>query len=324
MPLRLGNLVLNDLVIQSPLAGFSDLAFRLIGREKGMEFAFLEMVSANALVLKNKRTLDYLKTVPEDRPLGAQLVGCEPEIMGEAAAAIEDMRFDLLDLNLGCPVRKVTALGAGAALLTEPAKAEAVFKSVMKSVKNIPVTVKMRKGYADESGDEAVEMAKIAEACGISAVAIHGRTRAAGYSSRSDPGVIARAKAAVKIPVIGNGDVMSGPDAVRLREQTGCDAVMLGRGGMGNPWIYAEVARALRGEDGRSAPPGADEIRETLLRHFDLKLRHQAERVAVLEMRQIAGQYAKGLPDAAGFRSRMHGVSGVAEARRVIQEFFRS
>jgi len=308
------------------MAACTDLAFRLVAREHGMRFAFLEMVSAHALIQRNSKTLGLLKSVPEDKPLGAQLVGCDPEAMGEAAAIIEDMGFDLLDLNLGCPVPKVTAGGdgAGSALLRQPEKAEAIFKKVVRAVKNIPVTAKMRLGYSDPSGAEAVDAAKRAEGAGICAVAVHGRTRVQQYSGRADYAAIGRVKAAVHIPVIGNGDVRSAGDARRLREESGCDAVMIGRGGLGNPWIYRDIEEGLEGPERAAPERGLEERRKALLRHMDLEIRFEGERMAVLRMRRIGCWYFNGLPGAGDFRARVCRAQRAEEMRGIISSFPRN
>lgn len=305
------------------MAACTDLAFRLIAREKGMEFAFLEMVSAHALLQRNAKTLELMKTVPEDRPLGAQLVGCDAGAMGEAAAIVEEMGFDLLDLNLGCPVPKITGggEGAGSALLRSPDKAEAIFKSVVRNVKRIPVTAKMRLGYDDASGAEAVAVARRAEDAGLAAVAVHGRTRAQQYAGKADYSAIGRVKAAVRIPVIGNGDVLSAADARRLRETSGCDAVMIGRGGLGNPWIYRDVEEGLRNPEHRPAPPSLEDRRATLLRHLELEVRHEGERLAILKMRRVGCWYMNGLPGAGEFRNRVCRAESVAALRELIENF---
>ncbi|MBI3548260.1 MAG: tRNA dihydrouridine synthase DusB [Elusimicrobia bacterium] len=317
MALILKTLTLSSGVIQSPMAACSDLAFRLIAREKGMEFAFLEMVSAHALLQKNEKTLGLMKTVPEDRPLGAQLVGCDPGAMGEAAAMIEEMGFDLLDINLGCPVPKITGGGdgAGSALLRQPEKAEAIFRAIVGSVKRIPVTAKMRLGYEDSSGAEAADIARRAEDSGISAVAVHGRTRAQQYSGKADYSAIGRVKAAVGIPVIGNGDVRSAADARRLRETSGCDAVMIGRGGLGNPWIYRAIS------EGSAYEPTCEERRRTLLRHMELEIEHEGERLALLRMRRIGCWYMSGIPGAAEFRARICRAESTDAMRELIENF---
>lgn len=325
--LRLKGLTLRTGVVQSPMAACTDLPFRLIARRVGgLEFAFLEMVSAHALVSKNGRTLDLLKTIPEDRPLGAQLVGCDPEIVAAAAPIIEDLGFDLLDLNLGCPVPKVTGGGdgAGSALLTQPEKAERMFRLVVKAVKRIPVTVKMRLGFNDDSGREAVEAAKRAEAAGVDAIAVHGRTRAQQYSGSADYEAIARVKRAVRIPVTGNGDVRSAQDALRLKAVSGCDAVMIGRGGLGNPWLYREIADALAGREVRAQVPTLDERRRVLLEHMELEREHQGERLAVLQMRRIACWYIAGVPGAVEFRNRICRAQALDEMRDLIEGFPRS
>ena len=321
MALRLNKLTLPSGVIQSPMAACTDLPFRLIAREHGLEFAFLEMVSAHALLARNPKTLDLMKSVPEDRPLGAQLVGCDPGAVGEAAAVVEEMGFDLLDLNLGCPVPKVTGGGdgAGSALLCQPAKAETMFKRVVASVKRIPVTVKMRIGFNDPSGAEAVEIARRAEAAGVQAVAVHGRTRRQQYSGKADYEAIGRVKAAVKIPVIGNGDVLAGEDALRLVRESGVDGVMIGRGGLGNPWVYRNVSAALAG--GEPFRPSFEERRAVLLKHLDYEVKHQGERLAFLQMKRIGTWYFNGLPGSAEFRGAMCRAPSLEAMRDLILSF---
>jgi len=296
------------------MAGCTDLAFRLVARPRGMEFAFLEMISADALVRRHPKTLEFLKTTPEDRPLGAQLVGCHPEVMGEAAAMIEEMGFDLVDINCGCPVPKITAPGGGSALLAEPDKSRRIFKRVVQSVKRIPVTVKMRKGFADPSGDEAVRMAQMAEDAGVSAVTVHGRTRVQGYSGTADWEAIGKVKRALGIPVFGNGDVTSGDDARRLLEASGCDGVMIGRGGLGNPWIYKSIEAKLNGLP-EPAEPSLQERREAALEHLALEIAEEGERIAVLKFRRIACWYFKNIQGAAEFRKKVN-VLETAEAMR--------
>ncbi len=323
--LQLKSLTLKSNVIQSPMAGCTDLAFRLIGREKGMGFAFLEMVSADALVRRNERTLAFLERTEADKPLGAQIVGCNPETMGEAAAMLEAMGFDLIDINCGCPVPKVTGPGGGSALLIEPDKTKKIFESVIKNVKRIPVTVKMRKGFANESGDEAVRIAKLAEDSGLSAVTVHGRTRVQGYSGTADWNAIAKVKQAVKIPVFGNGDVKNGEDAKRLMETSGCDGVMIGRGGLGNPWIYKEIESALTGgTTWRVAPPTTlEERKATALKHLELEIQTEGERVAVLKFRRIACWYLAGIPGAPELRGKINTLNTASEMGAALESFGR-
>jgi nifR3 family TIM-barrel protein len=321
MPLKLGTLTLPSLVIQSPLAACSDLPFRLIAREHGLGFSFLEMVSAEALVRKSSKTLDLLKTAPGDRPLGAQLLGSNPAVMAEAAQIIEELGFDLLDLNFGCPVRKVVSNCEGSALLKDPDKAEAVFCAARKALKKIPLTVKTRKGFNDPSGDEAVAIAKRAEAQGLAAITIHGRTQSQQYSGYSDYEAIAKVKAAVKIPVIGNGDVTTPEQARKLFEISRCDAVMLGRAGLGNPWVYRRIDAAL---SGRPEPPTPTllERKNALLKHLDLEVLYLGERQAALNLRRIVTWYTAGLPGGKTLRVETCQTMDVRLIREKIALFF--
>lgn len=306
-------------VVQSPMAGCTDLAFRVLSRRYGMEFCFLEMISANGLMHESRNTRDLMKTIPEDRPVGAQLIGCEPETMAAAAAKLVDHGFDILDLNLGCPVRKMTSQGAGAAMLKDPENTRAVFEKVVKAVKNVPVTVKVRKGYEDESGAEAVRIARIAEDAGLSAITVHGRTRAQGYTGKADWEAIGKVKAAVKIPVIGNGDVLSADDARRMREVSGCDGVMIGRGGLGNPWIYKAIQEELF--EGRPAnPPTLEERRAVALEHLDLEVRFEGAERAVFHMRRIGGWYLEGVYNASHWRAQLNRCATIEDIRRVLAE----
>ncbi len=307
-------------VIQSPMAGCTDLAFRLVAREYGMRFAFLEMVSADSLIRENTKTLSLLKTDEKDKPLGAQLVGSNPESMGEGAAMIEAMGFDLLDINMGCPVPKIVSPGGGSALLREPDKARTIFRSIMRKVKRIPVTVKMRLGFSDPSGDEALPIARAAEEEGISAVAIHGRTRAQGYAGLADWKAIGRIKQALRIPVYGNGDIMNPQDAVERLKVSGCDGLMIGRGGLGNPWIYKGIEAVLKDEP-PPTEPSLEEKRRALLMHFALELQTEGEKIGLLKTRKIAGWYFKNYPGTAQFRDHVNRSESVDEVRTLIEEF---
>ncbi len=321
MPLQIGALRLSSKIIQSPLAACSDLPFRLIGREKGLGFCYLEMVSAQSLTRENEKTKRMLDTSIEDKPLGAQLLGCDPDMMAEAARILEERGFDLIDMNLGCPVKKVVGNGEGAALLKDPARAERIFKAVRSAVK-IPVTMKTRKGFQDSSGTEAVELAKRAEGAGLCAVTIHGRTQAQQYSGQSDWEAIGKVKRAVKIPVIGNGDVLTPADAMRLIEVSGCDGIMIGRGGLGNPWIYRNLDDGVNGSRAAVYIPTVPERKETLLKHLALERRFLGDRQAALNMRRITVWYTQGLPGNKVMRVAICSTLDCLAIERLIALFF--
>ena len=305
-------------VVQSPMASCTDLPFRLIARAHGMRFAFLEMVSSEALVRNVRQTHEQMRTLSEDRPVGCQLVGCDPDVMGEAAAKVEAMGFDLVDLNLGCPVPKIVSKGGGSMLLREPVTAKHIFTKVVRAVTRIPVTVKMRLGFSDPSGLEAATIARIAEDCGVNAVAVHGRTRAQGYTGTADYEAIGRVKAAVSIPVIGNGDVFDGTSACRLIEVAGCDGVMIGRGALGNPWLYREIEEALEGRPA-SPRPSLVERKHVLLRHIELQ--EQYEERPLGHLRRVVTWYFREMPGVAEFRNRINRSQSLEEMRSLINSF---
>lgn len=319
--IKLGNLLLKTPVFQSSMADCTDIAFRLIACELGLELAFTEMISAEALVRGSKRTLSLLRRISSDKPLGAQLVGHSPDSIGKAAAIIESMGFDILDLNFGCPVRKVTSPGAGAALLQRPDLAGKIFESVMSHIKNIPVTVKMRTGFTDPSGNEALCIAGLAQDHGLSAVTVHGRTRAQGYSGKADWGVIGLVKKAMKIPVFGNGDVFAPEDAKRMMETTGCDGVAIGRGGLGNPWLYAGIHSVLSGNVPEE--PSFEEIKRVALEHVLLEVKYEGEETGVLHSRKILSWYFKGCPNVTRYRDKINHAATLKEMTSLIKGFNR-
>jgi len=316
--LQLKALELPD-VVQSPMAACTDLAFRTIARSCGMQFAFLEMISAHTLMNDYADTYRRMETNEQDKPVGVQLVGCDPEVMGRAAARVEEMGFPLVDMNLGCPVAKVVSHGGGSELLREPEKARKIFRSVVRSVKKIPVTVKMRLGYEDASGAEGVRIAEIAQDEGVDGLAVHGRTRKQGYSGAADYEGIRRIKEAVKIPVFGNGDVVDGASAVRMRSISGCDGVMLGRGALGNPWIYGEVQAALAGKP-LPERPSLEKRKAVLMQHIELMARYHHRPTGPL--RRIIVWYFKDIPRAAQMRNAINQSQTVDAMETIVEETF--
>lgn len=317
--LTIGNVVLDNPVILAPMAGVTDLPFRLLCREMGAGLVCMEMVSAKAIYYHNKNTESLMEIHPEEVPASLQLFGSEPDILGEMAKQIEERPFAILDFNMGCPVPKVVNNGEGSALMKNPALAEEIFKSLVKSTKK-PVTVKIRKGF-QENKVNAVEIAKIAEACGVAAIAVHGRTREQYYSGKADWDIIGAVKAAVKIPVIGNGDVDSPQAAKAMLEQTGCDGVMIGRAAQGNPWIFRETAAFL--ETGElPKPPTWEEKKALILRHAALQMEYKGEYTAVREMRKHLAWYTTGLPHSARFRQMINSMEHMEELIAGVEEIF--
>lgn len=317
--IKLGKLPLKTHVFQSPMADCTDIAFRLVARKLGLELAFTEMISAEALARENKRTLPLLRRVPHDNPLGAQLVGHNPDSMGKAAAMIEAMGFEILDLNFGCPVRKVTGPGAGSALLQRPDLAAKIFENVKAHVKKIPVTVKMRTGFTDPSGKEALCLARLAQEHGLSAVTIHGRTRAQGYTGKADWGIIGLVKKNLGIPVFGNGDIFTPEDAKHMMEITGCDGVAIGRGALGNPWLYAGIRAVLAGRTPKQ--PSFEEKKRIALEHIRLEIQYEGEKMGMLQSRKIAAWYFKGCPNVAQLRNKINRAVSLKEMVSLIENF---
>ena len=297
--LKIGNVTLDNNVILAPMAGVTDLPFRLLCREQGAGLVCMEMVSAKAIYYKNKNTEELLTVHPKELPASLQLFGSDPKIIAEMAKKIEDRPFAILDFNMGCPVPKVVNNGEGSALMKNPALVREILTAMVKAVKK-PVTVKIRKGF-DSGCCNAVEIAKIAEDCGVAAIAVHGRTREQYYSGRADWEIIARVKETVRIPVIGNGDIDSSHSALNMIKQTGCDGVMIGRAAQGNPWIFREITQFLRSGI-IPEPPTNREKQELILRHAKLQLETKGEYTAVREMRKHLSWYTVGMPHSAQFR----------------------
>lgn len=319
MKLTIGNVVLQNNVILAPMAGVTDLPFRLLCREQGAGLVCMEMVSAKAIFYNNRNTEALLEIHPDEQPASLQLFGSDPKIVADMAKRIEERPFAILDFNMGCPVPKVVNNGEGSALMREPKLVEQLLTELVKAVKK-PVTVKIRKGF-DEDHCNAEEIARIAEACGVAAVAVHGRTRAQYYSGKADWDCIRQVKEAVKIPVIGNGDVDSPQAAKALLEQTGCDGVMIGRAAQGNPWIFREVVTYL--ETGKiPARPDHAQKRETILRHARLQLETKGEYTAVREMRKHLAWYTVGMPHSAQFRQTINTMATMDELLEGVDSIF--
>ena len=287
MRLNIGGVVVENGLVLAPMAGVTDLSFRRLCKEQGCGLVVTEMVSAKAILYKNRNTQELLRIRDEERPAAVQLFGSDAEIMGEIAGVVSEGKCDLIDVNMGCPVPKIVNNGEGSALLREPKKVEAILTAMVKKSKK-PVTVKIRKGFNDASVN-AVEIAKIAEGCGAAAVAVHGRTREQFYSGKADWEIIRQVKEAVKIPVIGNGDVYGAKEAKAMLDLTGCDGVMIGRGAKGNPWIFSQILHYL--ETGEVLPgPSVLEIKEMILRHGRLLSEDKGEFTAMRSEERRVGK----------------------------------
>jgi tRNA-dihydrouridine synthase B len=291
--LEIGNIILSSKCILAPLAGISDLPFRLINRSLGCEFAFTEMINARALVYQNKVTLGkMLASLPADRPLGVQLLGSDPEVLGKALDVLPEDAFDLIDFNAACPVPKVTGRGEGASLLKEPQKLRDLLRVIVKNV-SLPVTVKIRHGW-DHASINAREVARYAEDAGIQGLFIHGRTRDQGYSGNVDYQVIREVKEAITIPVIASGDALSPQLIKKMFDETGCDGVAIARGALGNPWIFRETSEFLK-TGTIYQKPEMDELVDTMLSHLNLTINFHGESMGTKIFRKFFNWYTKGL-----------------------------
>lgn len=317
--MTIGNITLDDNIILAPMAGVSDLPFRLLCHEQGAGLVCMEMISAKAILYHNRNTESLLEIHPQEGPVSLQLFGSDPAIMADIAARIEDRPFQILDINMGCPVPKIVGNGEGSALMKNPLLAGQIIEAVVKAVGK-PVTVKIRKGF-DEEHVNAVEMAHVAQESGAAAVAVHGRTREQFYSGKADWDIIRQVKQAVSIPVIGNGDVVDGKSALALLQQTGCDGIMIGRACQGNPWIFREVKNFL--ESGQICPrPTNREIVDTILRHARLQLQYKGEYIGIREMRKHVSWYSAGVPNSARFRAEINAMESMEELMDAVSAVF--
>ncbi len=283
----------------APLAGISNLPFRLIARSMGCSLAYTEMISANGLVRNTAKTFEYLKTCADDHPLGAQIFGADPEIVAQAACIVADSGVDLIDINMGCPVKKVIKTGSGAILMKDPDRVARIVDSVKKAVR-VPVTVKIRSGWSRGSIN-AVEIARIAEDSGADAITIHPRTADQGYSGLADWKIISDVKKAVKIPVVGNGDIRQPQDALRMLNETSCDAVMVGRGALGNPWIFKGIIQTL-GNQAEDYLPSLEQRQEMIENHWKMEDNFIGDKNALKSFHKHILWYTKGLDNSHKFR----------------------
>lgn len=316
--MKIGNVELDNPVFLAPMAGVTDLPFRLLCKEMGCGLVYSEMVSAKGILYDNKNTTELLQVAAEERPAAIQLFGSDPEILGAMGKKIETYPIDIIDVNMGCPAPKIVKNGEGSALTKTPELVGKIVKALVES-QSKPVTIKFRKGF-DDAHVNAVEIAQIAEENGAAAVAVHGRTREQYYSGKADWEIIRHVKQAVHIPVIGNGDVFTPQDAKELMEFTGCDAIMIGRGAQGNPWIFKRTIHYL--QTGELLPePTAEERVEKALRHAQMLMEYKGEYIGIREMRKHMAWYMKGLPGAAELRGKLNVTENMADMEALLRGY---
>ena len=315
--ISIGEVTIPNNLILAPMAGVCDVPFRMLCKEQGAGLLCMEMISAKAVTYHNKKTDAMIETDPVEHPISLQIFGSEPEVMAEAARMIEERDFDILDINMGCPVPKVVNNGSGSALMKDPALVEKIVSAVSGTIKK-PVTVKIRRGF-DEAHINAVEVARAAEAGGAKAIAVHGRTREQYYSGEAHWDIIAEVKAAVSVPVFGNGDIRGYQDVRRMYEETGCDGFMIGRAAEGNPWIFSQILMEAR--TGLPAKkPDVREMTEMLLAHARSQIEYRGERCGIREMRKHAAWYTAGYKNASRLRGRLCAVESYEELLSLTKE----
>ena len=305
MSLQIGNVILDNPLVLAPMAGVTDLPFRLLCKEMGAGLLCTEMVSAKAIYYKNKNTKTLMEIHPEEHPVSLQLFGSDADLMAQNAKQIEGQPFEILDVNMGCPVPKVVNNGEGSALLKNPKLIREIVTKMSHAIQK-PLTVKIRIGFEGYPVDP-VEIAKVIEDSGAAAIAVHGRTREQYYSGKADWETIRKVKEAVKIPVIGNGDVDSPKKAAQLLEETGCDGIMIGRAAQGNPWIFREINHWMRTKEFLPRP-STEEIVEMILRHARMQVEYKGEYTGIREMRKHVAWYTQGLPHSSSLRREVNQV----------------
>jgi tRNA-dihydrouridine synthase B len=318
--MNIGSLHLNDNIFLAPMAGVTDLPFRTIVRELGCGLAFTEMVSANGIIRRMNKTCRYLESSPADHPLGVQLFGSDPETLAEAARIVTGMGVELLDLNMGCPVKKVIKSGSGVALMRDPRRVDSILHAIRKSTP-LPLTVKIRAGWR-HSEINALEIGRIAQECGVDAIILHPRTADQGFSGAADWSLITLLKRELRIPVVGSGDVRSPGDAARMFQETGCDGIMVGRGALGNPWLIGNIISYLSGGD--PTLPSFGEREEVIRRHLEFSVDYHGENVGTRDFRKHLLWYTKGLRGGAQFRQAAGKITDKDEARQTLRDYFHS
>ena len=315
MSLKIGNVTLENNLILAPMAGVTDLPFRLLWKEQGAGLICTEMISAKAIYFKNKNTETLMEIDERERPVSLQLFGSDPDLMAEIARQIEPRNFDILDINMGCPVPKVVNNGEGSALMKNPRLVHEIVSKVSNAIEK-PLTIKIRKGFAEDCVN-AVEIAKIAEDAGAAAVAVHGRTREQYYAGNADWDIIRKVKEAVSIPVIGNGDVDSPQKAEALVRETGCDGIMIGRAVQGNPWLFSQILHYQK--TGELLPkPGMEEVKEMILRHAKMQLEYKGNYTGMREMRKHVAWYTTGMPHSASVRRMVNEVESYEQLEELV------
>lgn len=318
--LKIGNIGLKNRLLLAPMAGVTSLPFRMMARGMGADIVFSEMVSAMGLTLNSEKTRVLLKSHPSERPLGVQIFGSRPDVMAKAACTVAELGADIIDINMGCPVKKVTKTGAGAQLMRDPDTAQDIVKAVRIAC-HLPLTVKIRAGWSPDQ-QSACDMARMLEDCGVDAITLHPRYATQGYSGKADWGLIARVKQDVSIPVIGNGDINSPEDALRMEKETGCDGMMIGRAAVRNPWIFRQILQMEKGLPVHE--PDISERRSLIMEHYNFLSDIMEEHGAALRMRGLLLSYTKGLPGSSRFRERFTKIKDVRTLIESMDAYFSS